>query len=184
MPELSRFYGIVVLMYFGVMGALELPGLRLASWSYDCDVLIWVLASGRKIVTLQGSRRHGADRAWDDASTHDGFVAGVTVVNPQSLASWAEDSTLRIWDMETLRERHVIELESPPDDLAGLDAETVGAWWQEDSVVGLWSVSTGLKIGQMPSAEFAFAYPAHSGWIADRGTLARRSCVRMTLRSA
>ncbi len=154
---------------YWVLGAVELPGSRLASWSHDCDVMVWDLTSGRRLATLEGSRRQEAERAWDDALTHDDFVNGVVVVNPQSLASWSDDCTLRIWDLQALQERHVIVLESVPSDVARLDADTVCAWWEEDSVVRLWSVRTGQPMGTMASDEFARAYPAHREWVADTG---------------
>jgi len=154
---------------FWVMGVVELPGSRLASWSFDCDVMVWDLASGRRIATLEGSRRQEAKRAWHDALTHDHWVNGLVVVNPHSLASWAEDCTLRIWDLETLQERHVIVLESVPSDVARLDADTVCAWWEEDSAVQSWSVGTGQPTGTMTGEEFVHAHPAHREWIAETG---------------
>jgi WD40 repeat protein len=154
---------------FWVMGVVELPGSRLASWSFDCDVMVWDLASGRSIATLEGSRRQEVKRAWHDALTHDHWVNGLVVVNPHSLASWAEDCTLRIWDLETLQERHVILLESVPSNVARLDADTVCAWWEEDSAVQSWSVSTGQSMGTMTGEEFVYAHPAHREWIAETG---------------
>jgi WD40 repeat protein len=148
---------------YWVMGVVEVPGLRLVSWSDDCDVMVWDLTRGHRIEILQGSRRPDADRAWDDASTHDDFVRGAVVLSPQSLASWADDHTIRIWDLQTLQERHLIALESAPDVVASLDTETFFAWWAEDAVVGLWSTTTGRKIAQIPAAEFSRQYPAQSG---------------------
>lgn len=152
---------------YWVLGVVELPGSRLASWSHDCDVMVWDLASGSRIATLEGSRRQGAKRAWHDALTHDHQVNGLVVVNPHSLASWAEDCTLRIWDLETLQERHVIVLESVPSDVARLNADTVCAWWKEISVVQCWSVRTGQSMGTMSGDEFVRAHPAHRELIGE-----------------
>jgi WD40 repeat protein len=146
---------------YWVMGAVELPDLRLASWSDDCDVLIWDLTSGGRITVMQGSRRPGVDRAWPEALTHDDFVNGVAVVNSQTLVSWADDSTLRIWDLQTFQERFLIELGSTPDSVAGLGEETVCARWDEDSMVGIWSVNSGQKIGLMAITDFVHTYPKH-----------------------
>ena len=54
-------------------------------------------------------------------------------------------------------------------DVARLDADTVCAWWEEDSVVQRWSVRTGQAMGTMTGEEFVRAHPAHREWIAETG---------------
>jgi WD40 repeat protein len=56
---------------------------------------VWDLATGERKQTLDG---------------HDGFVLGAAFVDGRTLCSWANDGTIRTWDLLTANERKVISL--------------------------------------------------------------------------
>jgi len=145
-----------------VMGVLEVAGHRLVSWSADCDVMIWDSRDGSQIETLKGTRRPRKRRWWKDASTHDAFVLGVELVNSETIASWAEDCTLRIWDLNSLEEVNLIELDSAPDGVISLDKNSLALWFEQNRQVEVWSIFSRVKTSRLSLIEFREQFPVHA----------------------
>jgi WD40 repeat protein len=147
---------------YWVMGVIEVSGERLVSWSGDCDVIIWDYRVGTRIATLQGTRRQRKRRWWKDASTHDAFVLGVELINSETIVSWSEDCTLRIWDLKTLKEIRLIELVSTPDGLRSIDKYSLALWFEQSRRVEVWSILSGVKTSQLTLIEFKEKFPDHA----------------------
>jgi WD40 repeat protein len=147
---------------YWVHGVLEVPGDRLVSWSDDCDVMIWDCRAGTRIATLQGTRRPKKNRWWKDALTHDAFVLGVELVNSETIASWAEDCTLRIWDLNTLEEVNLIELDSSPDGVISVDKYSLALWFEQTQKVEVWSILSRVKTSRLSLIEFNEQFPVHA----------------------
>jgi WD40 repeat protein len=156
---------------YWVHGVLEIPEQRLISWSDDCDVNVWDIPSSALLATLQGSTPVGKKRAWKDAGTHDNFVSGVILVNPNSIISWDEDGIIKLWDLKTLKEVRSIELDSLPDGIHNLDHDCFYLWFEREDKVEIWSVLSCTLISKLTVNEFNKAYPAQAIALSQDGKI-------------
>jgi len=154
----------------GVVGACELSGGQLLSWSQDSTLRVWSGAIGSALWTLAGHTKAvlGAlelpdgrllswsmDRTlrlWDGTTGaplailegHTARVLGAVVLHSGRVVSWSHDRTLRLWDGAT--GRHLATWKGHTKPVYGAveaSPERVLSW-SADGTLRMWSASDGV----------------------------------------
>ncbi|HUE69396.1 MAG TPA: serine/threonine-protein kinase [Pirellulaceae bacterium] len=129
--------------------AISVDGTTLAAAGYTSNaIVLWDVASGTKKSVLRG---HG-ERVWSVVFSPDG----------KTVASAANDRTIRLWDVVSGKERLAIPLPASfPFALAWSPDGTRLAVSGDDRLVRLWDVGTRRELarfGQHPAAVRSLAY--------------------------
>jgi len=130
-----------------VNGALLLPGGRQAlSWSHDRTLRMWNLKTGKQV----GKPLIGHEDHRDDKDREDHIIGALVLPGGKRALSWAEDRTLRLWDLKTCdqvgpafigHDDSVYSAQLLPDERRVLS-------WGGDGTLRIWDLETGQQVGE------------------------------------
>ena len=111
-----------------VKGAFLLPDGAGLSWSNDCTLRVWDLATGACRRTLEG---------------HEDVIRGALLLPDGAVLSWSGDRTLRVWDLATGACRRTLEGHEDVVLEASLLPDGAVLSWSYDGTLRVWDLATG-----------------------------------------